>query len=563
MERPGMVDWYAPAQLAFTGLRTIVSKTLGIMVDTRRLGGMEREIEDEKAIHGRQGYESFDFMADTGDGWCSTYTMAFLLSCPELEVDGEKLARGDALVLGGDEVYPVASPEAYAQRLISPFNQALRDVRAELGVSRLAHSPVFLIPGNHDWYDSLSAFRHRFIERRTKTFGAFEPEQKRSYCVIHLAHGWQIWCVDIQLVTNIDDAQFEFFRRHSETLTESSKVLLCAAEPDRVYGNLSSRPLRFSLIRIRRLVHLRKAKLPAIIAGDVHNYQRYEEEREHLGKPYTRHHIVTGGGGAFLHPTHGFPKEADNLREKAGPPKTLYPDPTTSRRLTRQLPFFAFKHPGMSALCAFVYCILGWSRDLPVGLEAWSAFPFTHPAAFALGLFCIFGATLFARSSGVRAEPAEFAKSKQEDKAEEPEPVNFRFGNALCTAWGIGHGVLHMALAYGIWMWAGSWWPEGFADRHPMLEPYLIRAEVFAVGMLAAGTLFGLYLFTSLNWLRFHQNEAFSAIGSPHYKNFLRCRVKDEKTLEVWAIGVERTGAPEDMKHPVPIHVIERFDITA
>ena len=562
MERPGMVDWYAPAQLAFTGLRTIVSKTLGIMVDTRRLSGMEGQIEDEAAIHGRQGYQSFDFMADTGDGWCSTYTMAFLLSCPELEVDGEKLPRSEALIMGGDEVYPVASPEAYAKRLVSPFNQALRDVRTKLGLSRLFHTPVFLIPGNHDWYDSLSAFRHRFIERRTKTFGAFEPEQRRSYCVIHLAHDWQIWCVDVQLVTNIDDAQFEFFRRHSESLDERSKVLLCAAEPDRVYGNLSGKPLRFSLLRIRRLVHLRKARLAAIIAGDVHNYQRYEEEREHLGEPYTRHHIVAGGGGAFLHPTHGFPKEPQNLPEKAGEPKTLYPDPATSRRLTRQLPFFAFKHPGMSALCAFFYCLLGWSRDLPTSLEAWLAFPFSNPAAFALGLFCIVGATLFARSAGVREEPKTFEK-KKDDTAEEPERIYSRFVNVPCTLWGIGHGVLHMAMAYIIWMWAGSWWPEEFAENYPILEQYLIRIEVFALGMLGAGTLFGLYLLTSLNWLRFHQNETFSAIGSPHYKNFLRCRVKDEKTLEICAIGVERTGAPEKMEHPVPVHIIERFEITA
>ena len=562
MERPKMVDWYAPTQLLFTGMRTAVSSMLGIMIDTRRLSGMERDFENEHAIHGGQGYETFDFMADTGDGWSSTYTMAFLLSCPELEIDGEKLPRSDALILGGDEVYPVASPEAYAQRLVSPFNQALRDVRTRFGLSRLAHSPVYMIPGNHYWYDSLSAFRHRFIERRTKTFGAFEPEQKRSYSVIQLAHGWQIWCVDLQLVTNIDDAQFEFFRRHSESLNESAKVLLCAAEPDRVYGNLSDRPLRFSLLRIRRLVHLKKARLAAIIAGDVHNYQRYEEEREHQGVPYIRHHIVSGGGGAFLHPTHGFPREPTQMRKKAGPPKVLYPSPSTSRRLARRLPFFAFRHPGMSALCAFLYCLLGWSRDLPSNLDEWLSFPFTHPAAFTLGLFCIVGATLFARSAGVRQEPKYREKSKDDPQAK-PERLYSRFVNVPCTLWGLGHGVLHMVLAYLTWTWAGSWWPKGFASNHPVLEQYLIRGEVFLVGMLLAGTLFGLYLFTSLNWLRFHQNEAFSGIGSPHFKNFLRCRVKDEKTLEVVAIGVERTGAPEEMTHPVPLHIIERFEITA
>ena len=48
----------------------------------------------------------FDFMADTGDGGNSTYTVARLLSQPQLKlvVEGHQksLQRGNLLMIGGD-----------------------------------------------------------------------------------------------------------------------------------------------------------------------------------------------------------------------------------------------------------------------------------------------------------------------------------------------------------------------------------------------------------------------------------------------------------------------------
>ncbi len=63
---------------------------------------------------------------DTGDGWDSTRAMAKLVGEEALTVEGvdEKLYRGKFLVLGGDEVYPCASKEAYKERLVAPFEDA-------------------------------------------------------------------------------------------------------------------------------------------------------------------------------------------------------------------------------------------------------------------------------------------------------------------------------------------------------------------------------------------------------------------------------------------------------
>ena len=597
MHRPPKVNWYEPRQLLDTAIRTVVSGMLGKMIDTRRLAALDGGTDDECVIHRDEGFESFDFMADTGDGWDATFTMAFLLTAPELEVDGRRLPRSDALILGGDEVYPVASDQAYRERLIGPFEAARKAVSERFERRRLPRKPVFLIPGNHDWYDSLSSFNHRFIERKTKDFGSFKPQQKRSYFVIKLSHGWEIWGIDVQLGRNIDDRQFKFFSAHAKTLTPSSKVILCSAEPDRVYGNLSGRPLRFTMIRICRLVFLRQARLVAIFAGDVHNYQRYEELQVHGDIRYTRQHVVSGGGGAFLHPTHAFPKESPHNRVQVGEPKALYPSPDVSRRLTRQLPLFAFRNTGMALLCCTLYTLMFWTGDLPSSWTELLLYPISHLASTVLIVASILGGWVFARS-GVRAtvhEPAESpaaghastadtsgpsneddeddenardAKDEPESLRQEMRHDRSRFIPWIAQVLGFGHGVAHVALAYLCWRAALAWTPStppaGLdAGLWSVAREYLIRLEVFGAGLLLAGTLFGCYLWLALNVFRFHHNEAFSAIGSTRYKNFLRCRVRSENQVEVTVIGVDKTYGPEVGPHPVPLRIIETFTLEA
>ena len=44
---------------------------------------------------------------------------------PELEVDGRVLPRGDVLLMGGDQVYPVANGDGYENRMKGPYRAAL------------------------------------------------------------------------------------------------------------------------------------------------------------------------------------------------------------------------------------------------------------------------------------------------------------------------------------------------------------------------------------------------------------------------------------------------------
>ena len=66
-------------------------------------------------------------IADTGDGFDPTYTVAWCASQASLRPEGadRALPRGAYLILAGDEVYPVGSPREYESRFIGPYKAAL------------------------------------------------------------------------------------------------------------------------------------------------------------------------------------------------------------------------------------------------------------------------------------------------------------------------------------------------------------------------------------------------------------------------------------------------------
>jgi hypothetical protein len=260
-KRPAMVDWYAPIELTLTGLRALASTALGAMIDTRTILAVSAEMEDcvfdySKDSDGKDRNSfTFDYTADTGDGFNSTYSMSYLFTSDELSVSGfdTQLKRSEVVILGGDEVYPVANKDAYYHRLQSPFKQAatdLREAKCTNGhTARLAVKDLYMIPGNHDWYDGLGSMSRRFFSynspghkndfgrpRKPRELGQFKTNQARGYFVIKLPHDWEIWAVDVQLGEDIDTDQFSFFSWRSQSLSADSKVIVCSAIPTIVYG---------------------------------------------------------------------------------------------------------------------------------------------------------------------------------------------------------------------------------------------------------------------------------------------------------------------------------------
>ena len=541
---PKMVDWYNPIQLAKTGIQALFSTTLGKMIDPRALIGTEGDNADCVFDYSSREEFSFDYLADTGDGWDSTYTMAYLATAPQLDViDGDvehKLDRSDFLILGGDQVYPVASEREYEQRLSSPFNSAAKNVRKTFGNGQ-PRNEVFLIPGNHDWYDALGSMSKKYFvyERESKDpgeptkkverkLGQFKTQQQRGYFVIKLPNNWEVWCVDIQLGNDIDRKQLGFFKWHAEDLSAQSKVIICSAVPTIVYGSnrehLHQDSLTFGLATIVRCAYDRGAKVKVQIAGDVHNYQHYEfQTKTKDDEPYQREHIVCGGGGAFLHPTHSFNEGSlDNPRVEA---IARYPSRDQSRKLSNQILKFPFAHFGLSGVLAILYFVMLWDGRL--GSLSFNDI-FNCCDVQILPIVCFLAFILGCTAFGYQK-----------------------------LWWGAVHGFAHVLGALATWCIATA-----ILD---LLVPsgsntLVLLISVFLVGSMVGGFIFGLYLWMSLNVFRVHHNEAFSSIGSPHYKSMLRCRVDKDGSLSIRAIGIEATAGEND-PHPVRTHLIETIKL--
>ena len=85
-----------------------------------------------------------------------------------------------------------------------------------------------------------------------------------------------------------------------------------------------------------QVVHEARHRYVATVGGDVHNYQLYRGQQP--DGPQV--HIVSGGGGAFLHATHAISIGANDSRLRArpgrtyfGPPKETFPTPGDSLQL--------------------------------------------------------------------------------------------------------------------------------------------------------------------------------------------------------------------------------------
>ncbi len=165
-----MVGWYDPLQLLQTAQQVAVSSIFGQYSDHRLvevLAVHKKPVDYHdytKEEDGREREEIWiDYVSDTGDGWDSTYAIAYYASQPSLsvtETDGQAYHTrpGSILILGGDEVYPTPSRKEYNARLVCPYEIAQKTTSPP-------HPHVFAIPGNHDWYDGLVALTRLFLSK--------------------------------------------------------------------------------------------------------------------------------------------------------------------------------------------------------------------------------------------------------------------------------------------------------------------------------------------------------------------------------------------------------------
>ncbi|MFZ5722848.1 MAG: metallophosphoesterase family protein [Pseudomonadota bacterium] len=515
-----MVHWFDPRLLLRTLFTLIVARLFAAYADRRERDGAQ-------PLDGPYRYDDrdelwLDYVADLGDGWDSTATIAGLLAADTLDPDGQgALPHGRVLLMGGDQAYPVASREEYLARLEAPY-YSLHPYSPE-------DSPrdLYVLPGNHDWYDGLAAFSRLFQQQRW--FAGWRTRQSRSYFALRLPQHWWLLAVDVQLDNDIDAAQLAYLRHATADLAPGDRVVLMGAVPFWLEdaGSMLRRNLAFLE---RTLIRDRGARVYVSLAGDLHHFTRYTADDG-------RHRITAGGGGAFLHGTAWQPEAVadDEVQWRRA---QAWPSPDVSRLALWRLLAFPFYNPSFAVFLGAMLTLLLWGADSAShGLffaNATSGVPMTAMALFAAAPASpVFAAALLAWFAGFVAF------------ADEPQLGPRALRRPLRNALGMTHALLQLLLGLAVVCWL---LPSRLADPLSLVGSLLLL--VFWLS-LAGGLLFGAWVWLLFQLLGCHKSTAWSACRIRDWKHFLRLHVAADGTLTVHVIGVERVCRRWRERQPV------------
>jgi hypothetical protein len=510
--RQRAVRWLSPRVLINTGVRALLASIFGSYSDKRELqavlpGTVHRHDDGDELW--------LDFVADLGDGFDATYSVASLLAAPAAQAGDLRLPRGRLLILGGDEVYPVASTRTYEDRTKGPYHAALPR-RPLLGAT------MFALPGNHDWYDGLTAFLRVFAQGRP--IGGWATEQSRSYFAIALPQRWWLFAVDAQLTSYIDAPQLAYFRSAAAELRPGDGVILCWPTPawtHRVPEDYD--PIDFF---DRDIIRPTGASIRVMLSGDYHHYARYSSQDG-------GERITCGTGGAYLIATHRLPETItvpsprSRMRRQTEPRtfqlRARYPDRFTSRWLTPGILALGWRNPGFVALLGSIQAVfvislifaIDYGRRLGGGWSSLQTLRASLPALL-LAVLILYGAVGFAR-----IDPHSPPRS------------------AMVA--GLLHGLAQVGLGIG---WTASvlalhrYRPDWLADA--ALALVVVAVTVVVIGMVAA-LVTGAYLALASQF-DVNLNEAFAGQSVEDYKGFLRMRIAPTGLLTIYPIKIPRVG---------------------
>ena len=546
-------DWMRPNRPA-----DLLATSLGVLgVKAPPELAVDR-VADETTLVGAMGRPVWvDFVADTGDDRDVSAAVGSMLASTYDIDDGAGgrlfLPRGDVLVFGGDISYPVATADEIYKRLVLPWNEQLRKALAS---SR--KRVVLGVPGNHDWYDGLDGFGRLFrrsidepfrsddkdntprlgkqlrkrtgrkvglvarqlhldevgsaygmviafikgvraffkgvaVKRRRRlVLRGYVPVQEASYFALPLAPGLDLFGADRQL-GRVDFRQRSYFSKWRK-LHPDRAVLFVAGDPALANGERNDPGWR--MLGACRLSLERDRVL--YLAGDFHHYERRKVNRSL--------HVIAGGGGAFLHGTRigPYPKET-------GDPDVAYPTGAASRRLVAQVPLkLAVGRAGWLvhvALGVLASMELGAAREGQTAMVATSC---TLSALLALALYFV----------------AHEGHGKRRIAM-------------LAVPFGIVLGLLPVALRLSV-----AALPTMAGD------PAVILVSAFGGSLI-----FGVYLML-LAMLGLEHQQAFTVLGHPGFKHFVRLCVHGDGRVEAWAIGKD-----DMLADSLPV-LIDRFDWT-
>ena len=560
------VRWLAPGELVRTAVKVFLSSLFADYSDRREVQAALPATVLTIAADGDGGLW-LDHVADLGDGFDPTYTVARMIAADELEVDPPpdgpgpplRFPRSRLLVMGGDQVYPTPSSRGYEDRLKGPY-------RAALPQGSVVSAPLLVaLPGNHDWYDGLTAFLRLFAQRRP--LGGWRTVQTRSYFAVQLPHRWWLVGVDTQLGTYIDDPQIRYFREHLSSVLQPGDGVIVAVPSPTWVGTGQGEPDAFNALHYfeREVVEHHRdltsgtvretgARVRVWITGDLHHYARYAEELpdDDARDGDARQLVTCGLGGAYLLGTHHLPDRLDlpspqsRMTERSASHRyalrSPWPTQEHSRRLVagllagppRGLPF---RNPGFWRLAGAVHAVLllvllfalglekGWNVTgvLRLGGPADVAWFGGQVLVWAAGLFVLLALRPLASAARPRA-PSELF-------------------------WA-GLAQLLVALA-GMAALTAVPWPSGWPDW--VVLGLAVLATMVGTGLVAS-YVFALYV--SVSRLPIVQSWQLAAQAVEDVKGFVRLRIDPAGRLTLYPIVVDtvchdwRLDPPERVAGP-------------
>jgi hypothetical protein len=226
-----------------------------------------------------------------------------------------------------------------------------------------------------------------------------------------------------------------------------------------------------------------------LLAGDVHHYERSEEG------PSV--HVVSGGGGAFLH--------GSRVTDRGAEYRTVaeFPGPRASWKLLRALPL----HCALGRAGMIVTVVFAIANALALTSELHGV----HGPSLTIGLIVAIGTAILVgwrRHRIIRVVP-------------------------FATTLGLAIGMVPVALgktfeSLAVQLLSGGALARSFAF-----------AGAIAVATLASSLLFGGMLMLIAR-LGLNHAQAYAALGSAGYKHFVRLRISaaPRSQIDAWIIGV-------------------------
>lgn len=572
--RKSPVRWFDLRSLLDVGLLAAISATTDKRMPRREvLAALDIALDappyaDYSTTLGPEVW--LDYVADLGDGFDATHSVAWLIGRDYLCLDdpgkaveqptppndhqectpadfgtgAHLLPAGKITLFGGDMVYPYATQTAYEDRTFGPYYAARPWQLTDQGESDARH--LFAIPGNHDWYDGLGAFVQRFCQPG-RWMGCWEVQQRRSYFAIKLPHQVWVWGVDLATDEDFDAPQLEYFKARARDLASGDMVILCVPAPAWVYrkraeGSDATTSRSWDswnkIDMIKHLVDSRNSDGPApricaILSGDLHHYSRYETRAAQDGGPPQTHLITCGGGGAYLLGTQTLPTNVQVGKGTDAPAsrKATFPTPEQSRTLARRPTNFLGNNWQLFAVLGALLLVVIWYLDTaskPSLLDAvWSG-----PGGVGAALLGVL------RSSplsviGLAALAQGF--------------VLFARSDSTAPLWkAIVAGLLHF-VGQLVFMTAVAalvikplfLTAEAFSGLAMLALMALVGLLALVLGWAASGMIFAIYLPCANALLGLHREEVFSAKGIADWKCFLRIRVTAEG-ITLFPIGLKQ-----------------------